>query len=77
MDNDFLNFGGGVLGFLLLVLDLIVILEVLRSERDVPAKLGWCLLVFCFPIVGIIVYFLMSNRNGHHGYAPIGGRSIA
>ncbi|KAI6801242.1 hypothetical protein KC363_g3474 [Hortaea werneckii] len=79
--------GGGIVGFIVLVLDVIVWMEVLQSNRPVSHK------VLCFffedaggmsaaaadlvavPIVGIIVYWLFSNREAHKpnaGYEPIG-----
>ncbi|QDS72712.1 hypothetical protein FKW77_003480 [Venturia effusa] len=67
--------GGGVVGFIVLILDIIVFIEVLKSNRPVSHKLLWCVLVFLFPIVGIIIYWLFSNREAHNsssGYETIG-----
>lgn len=105
--------GGGVVGFIVLILDIIVfskfralqfssssklfspplgscptiaractrpranthLVEVLKSNRPVSHKLLWCVLVFLFPIVGIVVYWLFSNREAHNsggGYETIG-----
>jgi hypothetical protein len=97
--------GGGVVGFIVLVLDIIVfrtspspviaifrtgislyvnlqskadvtciIVEVLPSNRPVLNKVLWCLLVFFFPIGGMIIYWLFSNRTAHRsgGYEVIG-----
>jgi len=70
-----MNFGigGGILGFIVLILDIIVWMEVLQSNRPVPNKILWCVLVFIFPIVGMIIYYLFSNRaaHGRGGYEPI------
>jgi len=57
--------GGGVVGFAILILDIIVILEVLQSTRPISHKLLWCLGVFFFPLIGVIVYWLFSNRYAH------------
>ncbi|KAF2002321.1 hypothetical protein P154DRAFT_533218 [Amniculicola lignicola CBS 123094] len=68
--------GGGIVGFIVLVLDIIVWIEVLQSNRPVANKVLWCLLVFLFPIVGMIVYYLFSNREQHNtrgGYEAIPG----
>ncbi|RMZ06440.1 hypothetical protein D0860_05557 [Hortaea werneckii] len=85
--------GGGIVGFIVLVLDVIVWMEVLQSNRPVSHKVLWCVLVFickatttfddyvpvadhvAVPIVGIIIYWLFSNREAHKpnaGYEPIG-----
>ncbi|KAF2737772.1 hypothetical protein EJ04DRAFT_561201 [Polyplosphaeria fusca] len=66
--------GGGVIGFIVLVLDIIVWIEVFQSNRPVPNKVLWALLVFFIPIVGMIVYYLFSNREQHNtrgGYEAI------
>ncbi|KAI1354308.1 hypothetical protein F5Y01DRAFT_273697 [Xylaria sp. FL0043] len=63
--------GGGIAGFIVLILDLIVFVEVLKSNRPATNKLLWCLIVFLFPIVGMIIYFLFSNRKAHNTYEPL------
>ena len=66
--------GGGIIGFIVLILDIIVWIEILKSNRPVSHKLLWCLLVFIFPIVGLIIYWLFSNRAAHNtrgDYEPI------
>lgn len=66
--------GGGIVGFIVLILDIIVWIEILKSNRPTSHKLLWCLLVFIFPIVGLIIYWLFSNRAAHNtrgDYEPI------
>ncbi|KXJ86128.1 hypothetical protein Micbo1qcDRAFT_168710 [Microdochium bolleyi] len=65
--------GGGIIGFIVLVLDILVWIEVLKSNRPVSHKLLWCVLVFIFPIGGIVIYWLFSNRAAHNsgGYEPL------
>ncbi|KAI0974939.1 hypothetical protein F4678DRAFT_458054 [Xylaria arbuscula] len=63
--------GGGIAGFIVLVLDLIVFVEVLKSNRPASNKLIWCLIVFLFPIIGMLIYFLFSNRKAHNTYEPL------
>jgi len=43
-----------------------LIVEVLKSNREVLPKLLWCVLVFVFPIGGMIIYYLFSNRAAHN-----------
>jgi len=66
--------GGGVVGFIVLILDIIVWIEVLKSNRPPLSKVIWCLVVFLFPIIGLVVYWLFSNRDAHNsgsGYESI------
>jgi len=67
--NNHMGFGigGGIVGFIVLVLDIIVWIEVLQSSRTVLGKVGWCALVFLFPVGGMIIYYLFSNRTAHRG----------
>ncbi|KAK0750293.1 hypothetical protein B0T18DRAFT_408586 [Schizothecium vesticola] len=57
--------GGGILGLIVLVLDIIVFVEVIKSTRPPLHKLLWSLLVFFFPIGGLIIYYLFSNRASY------------
>ncbi|KAK1763365.1 cardiolipin synthase [Phialemonium atrogriseum] len=58
--------GGGIIGFVVLILDIIVFVEVVKSNRPPVSKLLWCLVVFLFPIIGLVVYWLFSNRVSHN-----------
>ncbi|KAG0249453.1 hypothetical protein BG011_009283 [Mortierella polycephala] len=49
---------GSLLGLIILILNLIVVVEVLNSERSVSSKFLWCMLIFLCPIVGIVLYFI-------------------
>ncbi|KAI8140158.1 hypothetical protein BJV82DRAFT_624098, partial [Fennellomyces sp. T-0311] len=72
LSKNMLSYSGGIVGLIILILDLIVIFEVLNSNRSAGGKIGWSLLVFFFPVVGIILYFLFSNRAQHSArYEPI------
>ncbi|KAK6836662.1 hypothetical protein PG990_014131 [Apiospora arundinis] len=66
--------GGGIIGFIILILDIIACIEVLKSNRTPMQKVIWCLVVILFPIVGMIIYFLFSNRAAHNSggaYEPL------
>lgn len=56
MLDNMLSYSGGLVGLIILILDLIVIFEVMNSNREITGKLGWSLLVFFFPVVGLILY---------------------
>ena len=48
--------------------------EVFKSNRPPSSKILWSLLVFLFPILGIVIYWLFSNRAQHNsgaGYEPL------
>ncbi|KAK4227175.1 hypothetical protein QBC38DRAFT_200337 [Podospora fimiseda] len=58
--------GGGVLGLIVLVLDIMVFIEVFQSNRPASHKILWSLVVFLFPILGMLIYYLFSNRAAHN-----------
>ncbi|KAI8991229.1 hypothetical protein BDF20DRAFT_843433 [Mycotypha africana] len=66
MVDNMLQYSGGLVGLIVLILDLIVIFEVMNSNRSISGKLGWSLLVFFFPVVGLVLYFLLSDRTEHN-----------
>jgi hypothetical protein len=50
------------------------VVEVIKSNRPVTHKLAWAVGVFIFPVLGLIVYWLFSNREQHNrsgGYEAI------
>lgn len=50
------------------------VVEIFNSSRPPLHKLLWVLFVFFFPILGLIVYYLFSNRDQHQagaGYEEI------
>lgn len=68
-----IGYGGGIVGFLVLVLDILVIIEVLKSDRDILSKVAWIALVLLFPVFGALIYMAVGhNRHTHtHGYHSI------
>jgi len=44
----------------------VLAVEVIKSNRPPLSKLLWSLLVFFFPIGGLIIYWLFSNRAEHN-----------
>jgi len=59
---------GGIIGALILILDIIVIYEIVDSSRPVLNKVLWGLFVLIFPVLGVIVYFLFERRGRGEGY---------
>eukprot|EP00920_Eleutheroschizon_duboscqi_P023097 GHVT01056897.1.p3 GENE.GHVT01056897.1~~GHVT01056897.1.p3 ORF type:complete len:120 (+),score=15.36 GHVT01056897.1:103-462(+) len=57
--------GGGIIGFIVLVLDILVWIEVLKSSRPVSHKLLWSVLVFVFPSAVLLsTGFFPTVRSG-------------
>jgi len=54
---------GGILGLLILVLDIIAIVDVLKSSMDTGKKALWIILVLILPVIGMVLYFLIGKKT--------------
>ncbi|CAF0888140.1 unnamed protein product [Didymodactylos carnosus] len=54
---------GGVLGLIILILDLIAVFELLKSGRGLGSKLLWILLIIFFPVGGLLIYLCCGRRK--------------
>ncbi|KAF3201169.1 hypothetical protein TWF191_003485 [Orbilia oligospora] len=64
--------GGGIVGLIIFILDVLVFIELFKSSRPASHKILWGLFVFFFPILGLIIYYLFSNRQNYtHNYEAL------
>lgn len=54
----------GILGVLVLVLDIWAIVTTLTSGATVGTKVLWTVLIILLPIIGVILWFLLGPRAG-------------
>ena len=54
---------GGILGVLVLVLDIIAIVDALKSSMDTGKKALWIILILILPVVGMALYFLIGKKQ--------------
>ncbi len=52
----------GLLGLILLVLDIWVILKVIQSPSGTGAKVAWIVIVILFPFLGPLLWFLLGRK---------------
>jgi hypothetical protein len=52
-----------LLGLVILVLDIIAIVDCLKSDAATGKKLLWILLVLILPVLGMILYFLLGKKK--------------
>lgn len=55
--------GYGLIGLLILVLDIIAIVSVLMGRGSVGHKLLWIILILILPVIGMILYFLIGRNS--------------
>lgn len=53
---------GGILGFIVLVLDIWAVVRVVGSSASVGAKILWSLLIIVLPVVGLIIWYLAGPK---------------
>jgi hypothetical protein len=52
----------GTLGLIILFLDIIAILDVLKSSMDTGKKVLWVVLILILPVIGMALYFLLGKK---------------
>nr|WP_269457846.1 PLD nuclease N-terminal domain-containing protein [Microcella alkaliphila] len=54
-----------LLGLLWLVLIVVALIQIAQStELSMPMKLVWAVVVFFFPLLGTLVWFILGRRIG-------------
>lgn len=53
---------GGILGLVVLVLDIWAILEIFKSSKPGGQKILWTVLVLLLPVIGLIAYFVVGRK---------------
>ena len=53
----------GLLGLVVLALDIIAIVDVANGGGDVGRKILWIVLILLLPVLGMILYFLLGRSQ--------------
>ena len=53
----------GLLSLVILVLDIVAIIDVIRSSMDTGKKVLWIILILVLPIIGLILYFFIGKKK--------------
>jgi len=51
-----------ILGIVILVLDIIAIIDVIKSSMSTGKKIFWILLILILPVLGLIIYYLVGKK---------------
>lgn len=54
----------GIIGLIVLILDIIAILDVVKSGMDTVKKIIWILVILFLPVIGMILWFLIGKKGG-------------
>jgi Phospholipase_D-nuclease N-terminal len=55
---------GGIIGLIILALDIWAIINVIQSGSSTGSKILWVLLILVLPVVGLIIWFFAGPRGG-------------
>ena len=53
----------GLIGLIILALDIWAIINVLKSNAETGIKILWILLIVLLPVIGLIIWALMGPRG--------------
>ena len=54
---------GGLISLVVLVLDIIAILDAVKSSLDTGKKVLWVIVILVLPIIGMVLYFLIGKKK--------------
>jgi hypothetical protein len=54
---------GALLGLVVLVLDIVAIVDALKSSLETGKKVLWIIVILILPIVGMVLYFLVGRKK--------------
>lgn len=53
---------GRIISLAILILDVIVILDILKSNKDMEKKILWIIAVIFLPLLGPVLYYLIGKK---------------
>lgn len=54
---------GGILGLIVLVLDIVAIVDAVKSSIETGKKVLWIALIILLPVIGLILYYLIGRKK--------------
>lgn len=54
---------GVLLGLIVLVLDIIAIVDAVKSSMDTGKKVLWITLILVLPVIGVVLYFWIGRKT--------------
>ena len=53
----------GILGLIILVLDILAIVDCIKSSKSGGQKALWIILILVLPLVGLVLYYLIGKKK--------------
>ena len=54
---------GGIIGLIILILDVLAIIDVVKSSIENGKKTLWIVLIVVLPVVGLVLYYLIGKKK--------------
>ncbi len=54
---------GGLLGVIILILDVLAIIKTVQSNATTGTKVFWVVIILLLPVLGMLLWFLMGPRG--------------
>jgi len=58
-----IGIGGGLLGIIILVLDIYAIIKIFGSSASTLMKVVWIAVVLLLPVIGLIAWFILGPKS--------------
>jgi|APFre7841882654_1041346.scaffolds.fasta_scaffold497069_1 hypothetical protein len=55
-------YGGGIVGLIALILDILAIWDLLNRKLDSTKTVLWLIIIIILPIIGAILYYLLGRK---------------
>ncbi len=51
-----------LIGLIILVIDIVVVIDIIKSNKDMEKKLLWIIAVIFLPLLGPILYYFIGKK---------------
>ena len=58
-----MEFGGGLLGLIIFILDIYAIVKIINSTATTGMKVVWVLVVAVLPVIGLVAWFVAGPKS--------------
>ena len=58
-----MNFFNSLIGLVVLILDIVAIVDIIKTPMDTVKKVLWILVIIAFPVLGLILYYLLGKKK--------------
>ncbi len=52
---------GRIISFLILVIDIVVIIDIIKGNKDTEKKILWIIAVVFLPVLGPVLYYVLGK----------------